>query len=67
MAQVLTLLALLTCAACTTTRMPVEDPRSVWCDHNKPRRDATEQTPRGELDEINAHNRKGVIWCRWAP
>jgi hypothetical protein len=67
MAQVLALLALLACAACTTTRSPIDDPRAVWCDHNKPRRDATETTPRAELDEINAHNFKGVKWCGWKP
>lgn len=67
MAQILTLFALLTCAACTTTRMPVENPRQVWCDHNQPRRDATEQTPRAELNDINAHNFKGQQWCGWQP
>lgn len=67
MAQVLILLALLTCAGCTTARMPVENPRQVWCDHNEPRRDATPETPRAELDEINSHNRKGQKWCGWRP
>lgn len=68
MAQVLILIAFLAgCTGCTTTREPISDPRSVWCDHNQPRRDATEQTPRAELDDINAHNFKGVRWCRWKP
>jgi hypothetical protein len=68
MAQVLILLAIIAgCTGCTTTGSPIENPRAVWCDHNKPRRDATETTPRGELDDINAHNRKGELWCGWKP
>lgn len=53
-------------AGCTTTPAPIDDPRSVWCAHNRPRTDATDETPRRELDEINAHNRKGVLWCKWS-
>lgn len=51
-------------AGCVTPS-PVGDPRQVWCDHNSPRRDATETRPRAELDEINSHNAKGVLWCGW--
>lgn len=54
-------------AGCTTTAQPVQNPREIWCDTNSPRRDATEITPRAELDEINAHNRKGALWCGWKP
>lgn len=43
------------------------DPRQIWCDTNSPRRDATETTPRAEIDDINAHNRKGELWCGWRP
>lgn len=63
-------LALLGClhlAGCTTIPAPTENPRRVWCDHNEPRRDATADTPRGELDEINAHNANGARWCGWTP
>lgn len=52
-------------AACTTINKPVENPRRVWCDFNQPRRDATPETPRAELDEINSHNFTGQQWCGW--
>lgn len=54
-------------AGCASLPAPVENPRQVWCDHNNPRRDATVDTPRAELDEINEHNAKGVRWCNWRP
>lgn len=55
-------------AGCATVPAAApNDPRQIWCDHNLPRRDATATTPRAELDDINAHNRKGVLWCRWRP
>ncbi|MEI5680513.1 MULTISPECIES: hypothetical protein [unclassified Mesorhizobium] len=54
-------------AGCASFPAPVENPRQVWCDHNSPRRDATADTPRAELDEINTHNAKGVRWCNWRP
>lgn len=54
-------------AGCQTTAAPVDNPRQVWCDQSQPRRDATVDTPRAELDEINAHNRKGTLWCGWKP
>lgn len=60
-------IAALLLAGCVSTPSPVADPRQVWCDHNAPRRDATLETPRWELDEINAHNARGVAWCRWKP
>lgn len=62
-AAALTLVMLL--AGCATTAQPVQNPREIWCEQNDPRRDATETTPRTELDEINAHNRKGQLWCGW--
>lgn len=43
------------------------DPRSVWCEHNSPRRDARIDTPRPELNEINKHNALGAEWCGWKP
>jgi hypothetical protein len=52
-------------AGCAAVPRPVDNPRGVWCDHNQPRRDATADTPRGELDEINTHNAQGVQWCGW--
>lgn len=65
MGKALILALLLT--GCSATGSPVSDPRQVWCDHNSPRRDATETTPRSELDEINRHNAQGVAWCGWEP
>jgi hypothetical protein len=62
---VLALLTLL--AGCTTTRAPIDNPRQVWCDTNQPRRDYTPETPRNVVDQINAHNYKGVKWCNWKP
>lgn len=67
MVKALILAAVLGLTACTHTPEPVNDPRQVWCDHNQPRRDATPDTPRAELDEINAHNRRGALWCGWTP
>src|SRR5688500_19266665 len=60
-AKAVIILALLL-VGCTTTT-PVADPRKVWCEQSEPRRDATMETPRAELDEINSHNRKGMLWC----
>lgn len=64
MVKALVLIALLL-SGCTHTSGQVENPRQVWCDHNNPRRDATKDTPRAELDEINIHNMQGVKWCGW--
>lgn len=60
------ILTLAILAGCTTVPAPVENPRQVWCDTNSPRRDATPQTPRAVIDQINAHNAKGVLWCKWS-
>jgi len=60
------LILVLMLAGCTTTAAP-DHPRQIWCDHNQPRRDATESTPRAELDRINTHNRIGAAWCGWKP
>lgn len=57
--------AILALVGCQTA--PVADPRAIWCETNNPRRDATADTPRAEVDEINAHNRKGALWCGWRP
>ena len=54
-------------AGCASLPSPVENPRQVWCDTNKPRRDATADTPRAELDDINEHNVLGAAWCGWKP
>lgn len=64
--KALVLATLLALAACQTPAR-VENPRQIWCEQNSPRRDATPDTPRAELDEINAHNRKGELWCGWEP
>lgn len=64
------ILACVLLAGCETVPAPVENPRRVWCDHNEPRRPtraAFEAMSRADLDEMNAHNKKGVEWCRWAP
>jgi len=57
---------LLTLVSCATPA-PVEDPRAIWCENNEPRRDATPETPRIVIDEINTHNAKGIMWCGWRP
>lgn len=64
--KAIVLATLLALAAC---QMPgrIENPRQIWCEQNSPRRDATLDTPRVELDEINAHNAKGAMWCGWRP
>jgi hypothetical protein len=54
-------------SACTHVSAPLENPRQVWCDHNTPRRDARQDSPRKEIDEINTHNRRGALWCGWKP
>lgn len=59
------ILAALLLGGCVSTS--ITDPRQIWCDHSSPRRDATPETPRAELDEINAHNAKGMLWCGWKP
>ena len=59
------ILSLAILSGCTTVPAPVENPRQVWCDNSSPRRDATPQTPRDVIDDINAHNAKGVLWCGW--
>jgi len=65
MGKALILVATLAVLAGCVTPAPFEDPRLIWCRHNEPRRDATPETPRAEIDEINAHNRKGAAWCGW--
>lgn len=59
-------MVMLSLGSCTP-RAPVSDPRQVWCDFSKPRRDATAETPRWVIDEINTHNRRGTDWCGWTP
>ncbi|WEX07359.1 hypothetical protein [Chelativorans sp. AA-79] len=63
----LILLAFLAGCAMRSEEPSPADPRQIWCDFNSPRRDATPDTPRAELDEINTHNAKGVAWCGWEP
>lgn len=61
--------ALLLLAGCTAIQ-PVEDPRKVWCDENQPRRPTQpvlDAMTRPEINEMNAHNAKGVQWCGWTP
>lgn len=70
MGKTIILIAALAVAGCATTPAPVEAPRSVWCDHNQPRRHAPEAIAamtRVELDSINAHNARGELWCGWRP
>lgn len=64
--RALCIFCILGVAACTTPAR-VENPRQIWCESNSPRRDATVETPRAELDEINAHNARGSLWCDWRP
>jgi hypothetical protein len=64
MGKALMLVALLAFAGCNPPAL-VENPREIWCRHNTPRTDATPETPRAEVDKINAHNAKGELWCGW--
>lgn len=62
------LIVALALAGCVTKQAPLpSDTRSIWCDHNSPRRDAKPDTARAELDEINKHNALGEKWCGWRP
>lgn len=62
------LIVALTLTGCITRERGFpSDPRSVWCGHNSPRRDARSDTQRAELDEINKHNAMGEKWCGWTP
>lgn len=57
-------------AGCVTTRPPIDNPRQVWCDHNKPRRPSmavVKAMSRPELNELIAFNRNGAKWCGWRP
>ncbi|PLP58266.1 hypothetical protein CYK37_15245 [Mesorhizobium loti] len=67
MVKVLILVTALALAGCVSKRdgsLPA-NPRSIWCGHNSPRRDARADTPRAELNEINGHNARGEKWCGW--
>jgi len=62
------ILSLAILAGCTTVPAPVENPRQVWCDLSTPRRhtkEALSAMSRAEIDEINAFNSKGKMWCGW--
>lgn len=69
MVKALFLTLALALAGCTTSgtadTTPAKTYREIWCDNNVPRRDARPDSPRAEIDEINAHNRKGALWCGW--
>lgn len=52
---------------CSPTAPPPSDPRTIWCAHNEPRRDYHDGMSRAEVDNLNAHNERGVKWCGWSP
>ena len=57
-------------AGCATIPAPVENPRAIWCERNSPRRPSSAVVAamtRAELDEVNAHNMTGELWCGWKP
>lgn len=63
------LILCLALAGCVTAA-PIENPRQVWCDHNKPQRPSQavfEVMTRPELDAMNTHNGQGIRWCGWKP
>lgn len=66
LALVLLLVAALT--ACTTTA-PVENPRQVWCEHNRPlpklSPEAVASLSRADKEEMVARDLKGAAWCGW--
>lgn len=54
--------------ACATKPLPPENPRSIWCDQNKPQRLSSAEIAIASderLVAVNAHNRKGEAWCGW--
>lgn len=67
MVKALILIAALTLTGCVSERggLLPSNPRSIWCAHNSPRRDAATNTYRTELDQINEHNAQGEKWCGW--
>jgi hypothetical protein len=70
MGKALAYLALCSVLVGCVTTAPVENPRKVWCDHNKPQRPSAAVfavMTRPELDDMNAHNSQGVKWCGWRP
>lgn len=69
MVKALMVIAALVLAGCVSKpdSPSPSDPRSVWCEHNSPRRDARPHTPRTELNDINRHNTQGEKWCGWKP
>ncbi|AZO23857.1 hypothetical protein EJ070_26360 [Mesorhizobium sp. M1E.F.Ca.ET.045.02.1.1] len=65
----LLLLLCLALAGCVTSA-PVDNPRKVWCDNNKPMRPSAAVfavMTRPDLDDMNTHNARGVKWCGWRP
>ncbi|TIP06662.1 MAG: hypothetical protein E5X72_00160 [Mesorhizobium sp.] len=63
-------LLLLSIALAGCVSSPVEEPRKVWCDNNKPMRPTAAvfaAMTRPELDDMNQHNALGVRWCGWKP
>lgn len=65
MGRALILLLLLT--GCSSTLQSVDDPRTIWCEHETPDRSGSAGKSRAELDRLNAHNAKGALWCGWEP
>lgn len=69
MVKALILATLATLAACASVAdgPSPSDPRSIWCAHNSPRRDAKAGMPHSTLNEIVRHNALGEKWCGWKP
>jgi xanthine/CO dehydrogenase XdhC/CoxF family maturation factor len=64
------MLCLMAVLAACATATPVDDPRKVWCDSNRPTRPSAAVfavMTRPELDDMNRHNALGAQWCGWKP
>jgi len=72
MGKAAVILALLALAGCPSSgsQPTAPSPKQVWCDQNAPRRPsqaAVAAMSRTELNELNAYDEKGALWCGWTP
>lgn len=70
MGKIAVILAALALAGCPSNQPTAPSPKQVWCDQNSPRRPTAATVAamsRAELDDLNAFNEKGALWCGWKP
>jgi hypothetical protein len=64
------ILCVLLLAGCATAPQPVENPRAVWCETNKPYylpEFAIAAMDRKGKENYLAYHLQGERWCKWAP